>query len=122
MKQFLPPFSLEESEKCNLLTNENSKYLLYKFNNWIESLNAEKNKISHSPKVKQDNDLIKIEEKDNQFLIEEIIGAVEKTKPYEISMEKNLKLHLKLKKTIGYVDASTNPCSLAMQTFLYTSA
>ena len=122
MKQFLPPFSLEESEKCNLLTNENSKYLLYKFNNWIESLNAEKNKISHSPKVKQDNDLIKIEEKDNQFLIEKIIGAVEKTKPYEISMEKNLKLHLKLKKAIGYVDASTNPCSLAMQTFLYTSA
>ena len=105
-----------------MLTNENSKYLLYKFNNWNESLNAEKNKISHSPKVKQDNELIKIEEKDNQFLIEKIIGAVEKTKPYEISMEKNLKFHLKLKKTIGYVDASTNPCSLAMQTFLYTSA
>ena len=42
MKQFLPAFSLKESEKFNFLTNKNSKYLLYKFNNWIESLNAEK--------------------------------------------------------------------------------
>ena len=42
IKQFLPRFSLEENENFDLLTNKNSKYLLYKFNNWIESLNAEK--------------------------------------------------------------------------------
>ena len=42
MKQFLSRFSLEENENFDLLTNKNSKYLLYKFNNWIESLNAEK--------------------------------------------------------------------------------
>ena len=46
MKQFLPAFSLEKSEKYGLLTNENSKYLLYKFNNWIKSLNAKKIKFS----------------------------------------------------------------------------
>ena len=81
MKQFLPAFSQEESEKYDLLANKNSKYLLYKFNNWTESLNAEKIKIRHSSKVKDDIGLITIEEKDNQFLIEKIIGAVEKYNP-----------------------------------------
>ena len=78
MKQFLPAFSLEESEKYDLLTNKNSKYLLYKFNNWTESLNAEKIKSRHSSKAKDEIYLIKIEEKDNQFLIEIIIGAAKK--------------------------------------------
>ena len=46
MKKFLPTFSLKEREKCNLLTNKNcTKYLLYKINNWIQSLNAEKVKV-----------------------------------------------------------------------------
>ena len=48
MKQFSPAFSLEESNKYDFLTNKNSKYLLYKFNDWIESLNAEKIKLRHS--------------------------------------------------------------------------
>ena len=86
MKLFLPAFSLEEDEKYDLLTNKNSKHLLYKLKNWIESLNAEKIKIRHSSKVKDDIGLIKMEEKDNQFLIEKIIGAVEKNSPYKISM------------------------------------
>ena len=89
MKQFLPAFSVEESEKYDLLTNKNSKYLLYKFKNWIESLNAEKIKISHSSKVKIDISLIKIGERDNRFFTEKIIGAVEKNNLYVISMEEN---------------------------------
>ena len=40
-----------------------------------------KNKIRHSSKVKDDIGLIKIEEKDNQYLIEKIIGTVEKKQP-----------------------------------------
>ena len=48
MKQFSPALSLEESNKNDFLTNKNSKYLLYKFNDWIESLNAEQIKIRHS--------------------------------------------------------------------------
>ena len=120
MKQFLPAFSLEEGEKYDLLTNKNSKHLLYKLNNWIESLNAEKIKIRHSSKVKDDIGLIKMEENDNQFLTEKIIRAVEKNSPYKISMEKNRKLCLKLKKTIGYVDVPTNPCSLTVQMFLFS--
>ena len=43
MKQFLPAFSPEESEKYDFLTNKNSEYLLYNFDNWTESLNVEKN-------------------------------------------------------------------------------
>ena len=91
-----------------MLTNKNSKYLLNKFNNWIKSLNAEKIKTNHSSKLKDDINaekiktnhslklkddigLIKIEEKANQFLIEKIIGAVEK-KSYVVSMEEKLKL------------------------------
>ena len=61
-----------------MLTNKNSEYLLYKFNNWIESLNTEKIKIRYLSKVKDDIDVIKTEEKGNQFLIEKIVGAVEK--------------------------------------------
>ena len=74
-----------------MLTNKNSKYLLNKFNNCIKSLNAEKIKTNYSSKLKDDIGLIKIEEKANQFLIEKIIGAVEK-KPYVVSMEEKLKL------------------------------
>ena len=71
-----------------ILTNKRSKYLPYKFNNWIESLNAEKLKIRHLSRVKDDISLTKIEEKDNQLLIEKIIGAVKKNNPYVISMGK----------------------------------
>ena len=53
MKKFLPAFSLKEREKWNLLTNKNStKYLLYKINNWIQSLNAEKVKVKIFIKAK----------------------------------------------------------------------
>ena len=63
MKQFLPAFSLEESKRFDLLTNKNSKFLLCKFNYWIESLNADKIKIKHSSFAKDDVGLIKIEER-----------------------------------------------------------
>ena len=81
-----------------MLTNKNSKYLLYKFNNLTQSLNAEKIKIRHSSKVKDDIGLIKTEEKHNQFLIEKITVAVEKSNLYLISMEKKAKIMLEIKK------------------------
>ena len=45
-------------------------------------------KIRHLSRVKDDISLTKIEEKDNQLLIEKIIGAVKKHNPYVISMGK----------------------------------
>ena len=104
-----------------ILTNKRSKYLPYKFNNWIESLNAEKLKIRHLSRVKDDISLTKIEEKNNQLLIEKIIGAVKKTTRMWLVWEKNsLKLCLKLKKIISYVNVSINPCFLTLQTFLFS--
>ena len=40
--------------------------------------------------------MIKNEEKDNQFLIEKIVGAVEKNNPYVISMEEKLEIMFEL--------------------------
>ena len=51
--------------------------LLHKFNDWIESLGAEKILIRHSSKVIDIVGLQKIEEKDKQFSIEKIIYEVE---------------------------------------------
>ena len=98
MKRFFPAFSLEQSEKYDLLTNKISEYLLNKLNNWIESLNAEKIKIRHSSNVKDDTGFIKIEEENNQFLIDKILVQLNKNNLYVISMEKKLKLCSKLKK------------------------
>ena len=51
IKSYLPSFSIEEAEKFDLYANKNSKYLLYKFNDWIESLGAEKLLIRHTSKA-----------------------------------------------------------------------
>ena len=77
-------------------------------------------KLKYSSKVKYDFGPIKIEEKHNQFLIEKIIGVVEKNTLNAISMEKPLKLCLKLKRTIGYLDVSTNPCLVTLKTPLFS--
>ena len=77
-----------------------------------------KNKIRHSSKVKDDIGLIKIEEKDNQYLIEKIIGTVERNNLYVISGNKNWNYARNWKKTIGYIDVSTNLYLLALKTFL----
>ena len=38
----LPSSSREETDKLDLLSNKNAKHLRYKFNDWIESMVAEK--------------------------------------------------------------------------------
>ena len=42
-KNYLPSFSVDDVEKFYLYANRNSKYLLYKFNDCIESLQGAKN-------------------------------------------------------------------------------
>ena len=66
MRKYLPSFSLEEIDRFDKLSHKNSKYLLYKFNDWIESLNAEKILIRHTSNVKDEVSLQKIEEKDRE--------------------------------------------------------
>lgn len=45
-----------------MLSNKNSKYLLYKFNDWMESVNVKKNLIRHTQK--DEVGLQKLEKKD----------------------------------------------------------
>ena len=87
-KQF-SSFSVDGVEDIDLYPNKNSKYLLYKFNDWIGSLEgAEKldRKIRHA--AKDSVSLKTIEEKDRQLLIEQIIHGIEFKNPCEISNEK----------------------------------
>lgn len=86
MKNYLPSFSVDEAKKLYLLLNKNSKCLLYKFNDWIELLGAEKNLIRHSSEA-EDAVGLKREENDRQFLIEKII-YVEKENLYAVEMAK----------------------------------
>ena len=55
MRNYIPSFSIDEIENLDMLSNKNVKYLLYKFNDWIKSLGAEKVFIRHSSKV---NDIV----------------------------------------------------------------
>ena len=63
MRNYLPSFSLDEIEKLDMLSNKNAKYLLCKFNDWIESLGAKKKLIRHISKVNDIVGLQKIEKK-----------------------------------------------------------
>ena len=84
-RSYLPSFSLEEINKLDLLSNKNAKYLLYKFNDWIESMGAAKNLIRHTSK-------------DKRFLIKRIIGKIENKNPYEIKTEKESENMLEIEK------------------------
>ena len=81
-----------------MLSNKNSKCLLYKFNDWIESMNAEKILIRHTSNVKDEVGLQKIEEKDKQFLIEKIVPNIERKKK-----KKNSVRNRGRKNTLHYV-------------------
>ena len=64
IKNCLPSFSIEEAGKFDLHANKNSKYLLYKFNDWIESLGGKKLLIRHTSKAQDIYRLENIEEKE----------------------------------------------------------
>ena len=81
-----------------MLLHKNAKYLLYKFNDWIESMRAKKFLIRHTSKVKDKIGLQKIEEKDKQFLIEKIIAEIEKKSQYTIETEKTPEIMLKIER------------------------
>ena len=73
--------------------------IFYKFNDWIESLSAEKLLIRHTSKVQDTYGLKKIEEKDKQFLIEKIIYGIKNENPYTISTEKKPRIMREIEET-----------------------
>ena len=99
-RSYFPSFSLEEIDKLDLLSNKNAKYLLCKFNDWIESIGVEKRLVRHTSKVRDEIGLWKIEKKDKQFLIEKNIAKIENKNPYGIKTEKEPEIMVKLKKKL----------------------
>ena len=54
---------MDDVEKLDLYSHKNAKYLLYRFNDYIETSGGKKNKPSSIPqKLKYSTDLKKIEE------------------------------------------------------------
>ena len=55
IQSYSPSFAIDDTEKCDLYSNKNAKYLFYKFNDWIESKRkrkTRKRKSSYTPHSK----------------------------------------------------------------------
>ena len=97
-RRYLLSFSLEEINRFDMLSNKNVNYLLYKFNDWIKSIGAEKILIRHTSKVRDKIGLQKTEENDKQLLIEKIIARIENKNPYTTETEKETETMLEIEK------------------------
>ena len=87
MNNFLPVFSIDDVKKYDLFTNENSKYLFYRFNQYVKAYGSHRRKIKHTFKMKDSVSMQKIEARSKQFLIEKNINDVEFANPYATSIE-----------------------------------
>ena len=105
---YLPSFSLEEIDKLDILSHENAKYLLYKFNDWIESMGAEQTLIRRTSEVKDKIGLQKIEEKEAIFNRKNYSRNRKKEPLHYRNRKKSLKSCLKLRKITRFVDAFIN--------------
>ena len=92
IKSYLPSFSIDEAEKYDRYSNKSAKYLFYKFNDWIESMEEDKLLICHTAKTKDDFSLKTIESRDRQFLIEKLIHNIAFKGHYQSSTEKKPKI------------------------------
>ena len=85
---FLQSFSIDDQEKFDLLALKNSKYLFYRFNDFIKVYRNPRYKLLHTRKMRDSVGLKTIEEKRNkQFLIEKIIHGIEFKNPYATNTE-----------------------------------
>ena len=87
ISSFLPAFSIDDVEKYDLYANKNSKYLFYRFNEYIKAYGGKRRKIKHTQKLKDSIGLKKTEERNTQFLVEKIIHSVQFQNPYTNSVE-----------------------------------
>ena len=74
---FLQNFSIDDQEKLNLLSFKNSKYLFYRFNDFVKIYGNPRYKLLHTRKMLDSTALKKLEYKNKQFLVEKIIQGVE---------------------------------------------
>ena len=86
--QFLQAFSIDDVEKFYLYAQRNTKYLFYRFNDYVKAYGSHRQKIRHTRKIKDSIGMQKLEEKSKQFLVEKIIHGIEFKNPYNIKTEK----------------------------------
>ena len=67
---FLKNFFIEDQEKFDLLAFKNSKYLFYRFNDFVKIYGNPRCKLLHTRKMFDSAALKKLEDKNKQFLIE----------------------------------------------------
>ena len=87
ISSFLQNFSIEDQEKFDLLAFKNSKYLFYKFNDFVKFYGSPRYRLLHTKKMQDSTALKKIEEKNKQFLVEKIIHRVEFENFYQSNPE-----------------------------------
>ena len=76
-------FSIDDQEKFDLLAFKNSKYLFYRFNNFVKMYGNSRYKLLHTRKMLDTVGMQKVEEKNNQFLIEKMILGVQFKNAYQ---------------------------------------
>ena len=52
INSFLSAFSIDDVEKYDLYSNKNSKYLFYRFNDYVKAYGNKRRKIRHTQKIK----------------------------------------------------------------------
>ena len=67
---FLKNFFIDHQEKFDLLAFKNSKYLFYRFNDFVKIYGNPRCKLLHTRKMFDSAALKKLEDKNKQFLIE----------------------------------------------------
>ena len=85
---FLQSFSIDDQKKFDLLAFKNSKYIFYRFNDFIKVYGNPRYKLLHTRKMLDSVGLKKLEEKNKQFLLEKIIHGVEFENLYATDSER----------------------------------
>ena len=88
ISHFLRQFSIDDQENFDLLSFKNSKYLFYRFNDFIKAYGNPRYKLLHTKKVLDTVGVKKIEEKNKLFLIEKHIHCVKVTDLYSTNPER----------------------------------
>ena len=89
ISKFLQQFSIDDQEKFDLWSFKNSKYLFYRFNDFIKAYGNPRYKLLHTKKKLDTVGVKNIEEKNKEFLIEKLIHSVEFEDLYATNPEKN---------------------------------
>ena len=97
----LQSFTIDDQEKFDLLAFKNSKYLFYRFNDFIKAYGNPRYKLLHTKKMLDTVGLQKVEYINKQFLLEKIIHGVEFENLYATDSEKNPKIMFTIEGNYG---------------------